>query len=236
MNKTSIEWTDYSWNPITGCHHNCPYCYAKKITKRFPKGFPNGFAPTFYENRLSEPETLKHPSRIFTVSMGDMFGEWVPGRWIEAVLTTTQLFEKHTYQILTKNPKRIYTELYGGKPASWLAGGDYFSNVWFGTSVSEPKDLFRIEHLKRLKKQSEGWTLFVSFEPLIEKMPSELDLSGIDWVIVGAQTNPLKLPSIETIASVIKEADNHQIPVFLKDTVVDIWPECRREFPKGGNA
>lgn len=78
MNKTKIEWTDYTWNPITGCLHGCDYCYARKIAERFPKAFPQGFAPAFHQERLQEPIKLKKPSKIFTVSMGDMFGDGLP--------------------------------------------------------------------------------------------------------------------------------------------------------------
>lgn len=235
MNRTKIEWTDYSWNPVTGCRHGCPYCYARKITKRFPKGFPNGFEPTFHENRLTEPEKVKSPSMIFTVSMGDLFGDWVPSEWIESVFEVMELpvNRKHTFQILTKNPKRIVPALYGNEQGcSPFGGGDFLPNVWLGTSVESVNSLYRIDDLRKLKEQAPCWTIFVSFEPLLEEMPADLDLSGIDWIIIGAQTNPLKPPSIEMMASILKKAKENHIPVFFKDTVVDIWPELLREFPE----
>ena len=118
MNRTKIEWTDFTWNPITGCLNSCPYCYARKIAKRFPNIFPNGFKPTFHEDRLAEPyeevpETFrsKNPNlslghaMIFTVSMGEMFGSWVPDTWISKILEVIRDNPWHVFQILTKCPE-----------------------------------------------------------------------------------------------------------------------------------
>jgi protein gp37 len=112
MNRTKIEWTDYTWNPITGCLHGCEYCYARKIAARFKKVFPNGFEPTFHQERLRDPFDVKKPSKIFTVSMGDMFGEWVHGKWITQVFDVMGACNWHTFLVLTKNPKGI-RKLYG---------------------------------------------------------------------------------------------------------------------------
>ena len=85
MNRSSIEWTRYTWNPVTGCKHGCTYCYARRLAEGRLKGrfgYDNGFEPTFHQNRLLEPQNVKKPSMIFTCSMGDLFGEWVPRQWI----------------------------------------------------------------------------------------------------------------------------------------------------------
>lgn len=202
MNKTKIEWTDYTWNPITGCRHGCQYCYARKLTARFPEHFPKGFEPTFYHNRLNEPLNVKKPARIFTVSMGDMFGEWVPKLWIDLIFNTMRQCPQHTFQILTKNPKRI-NEV--------VSGDMYTPNIWLGTSVEGLNGAQRIAELKKIPQ----FHTFVSFEPLQDMIMS--DLSGIEWIIIGAQTNPLKYPPSEAVQSVLYRAQN--IPVFFKNNM-----------------
>jgi len=89
MNRTRIEWCDFTWNPVTGCYHGCDYCYARRIAHRF---FPKtvGFNPYFWRDRLREPLALKKPARIFVCSMADLFGDWVPREWIEAVFETVR--------------------------------------------------------------------------------------------------------------------------------------------------
>ncbi len=202
MNKTKIEWTDYTWNPITGCLHGCPYCYARKIAERFPKAFPNGFAPSFHISRLYEPARLKKPANIFTVSMGDMFGDWVPKIWIDLIFEQMKQCPQHTFQILTKNPGRINV----------VVSGDMFApNIWLGTSVEKYGIDNRIGELQKVPR----FHKFVSFEPLQGSIMS--DLSGIEWVIIGAQTNPTKFPSSETVQSVLYHAK--EIPVFFKNNM-----------------
>ena len=148
MNKTKIEWTDYTWSPVTGCLHGCPYCYARRIAERFhPKnavgddctqpgdglheirykrtrGFRYGFAPTLHSHRLGEPQRRRKPSRIFVSSMGDLFGGWVPSEWIEAVLRTVRECPQHTFIFLTKNPKGYQ-------------GHDYPPNAWIGVTCED---------------------------------------------------------------------------------------------------
>ena len=85
MNRTRIEWTDFTWNPVTGCLHDCSYCYARKLTVRFPANFPAGFTPAFHPGRLGQPCRIQRPSRVFVCSMADLFGAWVPDHWISAV-------------------------------------------------------------------------------------------------------------------------------------------------------
>ncbi len=127
MNRTKIPYVDYTWNPCTGCRHGCPYCFARRIAKRFtggaiticdpqgnhraPEGtvFPAGFQPTFYEHRLDEPCRVKQAARIFVSDMGDLFGEWVPEPWIFWVMKTIEKCPQHTFILCTKNPKRYQT-------------------------------------------------------------------------------------------------------------------------------
>ena len=217
MNRTKIEWTDYTWNPVTGCLHGCPYCYGRKIANRFKSIFPNGYEPTFHPERLEEPYRLKKPSKIFVCSMGDLFGNWVPAKWIEAVIKVAEDNPQHIFQFLTKNPAR-YREFRFPK------------NCWLGTTVTSYEDQDRIFDL--LRYEENGRTLnFVSFEPLL----GPVYISGwiwahIDWIIVGAQTNPYKPPKPEWVKSIIIEARLHGKPVFLKDNLR--WPEKIQEFPE----
>jgi len=207
MNRTKIEWTEYTWNPITGCENSCGFCYARKIAKRFPKNFPRGFEPTFYPDRLKEPYQLKKPStRVFRVIWDHAPGYGRP---------------EHQFQILTKFPQNI-------PYFSAISAQDYKvpGNCWLGTSINYQGDVWRKDALLKWVRRKTG-VFFVSFEPLLE--PIRIDLSGLDWIIIGAQTNPLKLPEPGWVQSLIDQARERNIPVFLKDNLS--WPEKIQEFP-----
>ena len=169
MNKTKIEWCDYSWNPITGCLHNCPYCYARKIAMRFD----GHFDPTIHYDRLKE-KMPKKPSKIFVCSMADLFGEWVQDNWIDSVLEIVEKNPQHTFQFLTKNPKRYLNFTFP-------------KNCWLGITLDNP-DRLKLDYLKMMPNYK-----FISFEPLLGDM-SGLDLSGIDLCIVGAMTGQGAIP------------------------------------------
>jgi len=218
LNRTKIEWCDYTWNPVTGCLHGCPYCYARKIAERFKgtKAWPEGFKPSFHSERLSDPILMKKPQTIFVCSIADLFGEWVPDAWIGFVFRTVENAPQHTYIFLTKNPKRYLT-----------IPGEYFKkNRWFGTTVTGNYDVGqRIHWLQRLPQGN----TFVSFEPLVEEIRC-LDLHDIGQVIIGAQTNP----SVEVTPDMVRPigaAAGQTIPVFCKDSM-PVWA-CRRELAWG---
>jgi len=206
MNKTKIEWTDYTWNPVTGCLHGCPYCYARKIALRFPKAFPKGFNPTLRPDRLGEPHFIKKPSRIFTVSMGDLFGNWVPELWQRVILETITHCPQHTFQILTKAPENIHQHI-----DRWPG------NVWIGISLTGTEHPDEAIRKIRLVKEHRG-IRFISFEPLLGS-PQVLhtDLRGINWVIVGAQTNPFKAPDVKWIQRVENMARFNRCALFIKN-------------------
>lgn len=166
MNKTRIEWTDYTWNPVTGCWGGCEYCYAKRIAMRFT----GHFYPTFHPERLSQPEKVKKSSKIFVCSMADLFGGWVPIEWQTAVIDIVKKCPQHTFQFLTKNPKRYLS-------------CDFPDNCWLGVTIDKPNKA-SIDILK-LKSNYK----FISFEPILGDM-SELNLSGIDLCIIGRDTSP----------------------------------------------
>lgn len=220
MNKTTIEWCDYTWNPVTGCKHGCPYCYARKIAERFKgsKAWPQGFEPMFHSVRLSDPGSARKHQSIFVCSMADLFGDWVPNSWILSVLSTAALIPQHTYIFLTKNPKRYLTI-----PGEYLGK----KNFWFGTTVTCEQDKHRIETLQKLP---EGNT-FVSFEPLLGRL-TNVNLDGIKQVIIGAQTNPTVEVTPEMVQPIGEATCPGPVPsikMFCKDSM-PLWARCRREL------
>jgi len=226
MNKTAIEWCDYTWNPVTGCKHGCPYCYARKIAERFKgsKAWPQGFEPMFHQERMGDAVKHKKPATVFVCSMADLFGEWVPTSWIQSILTETVIGLQHTYIFLTKNPDR-----YQPLSVDPLVGGimQRRSNLWFGPSVTGKSDMHRLWSLRA----SDMPNLFVSFEPLLDD-PDYIDLTGIKQVIIGAQTRPDRCAGLEAILKICRAADRAGAKVFMKDSLAGRWPdrELRREL------
>lgn len=231
LNKTKIEWCDYTHNTVTGCLHGCPFCYARKMFHRFHKSF----TPTFHPERLLTPLQHKPPSRIFEGSVTDMFGEWVEGQWLIDVFEMMSAAYWHDFIILTKNPYGI-RKLYNEETGWYLGGGDYLPNVYLGVSVTDWSDFDRID---MLKQQWIGPKL-VSFEPLINTDIHEPDLSNINWVIIGAQTQPTRYPDPHHVANIIRSADRFDVPVFMKDNLGDaVFKYCggkRQESPKPDRA
>ena len=220
MNKTAIDWCDYTLNPVTGCKHGCPYCYARKIAERFrgSKAWPQGFEPMFHPERLQDPAKMKKPQTIFICSMADLFGEWVPEPWIQEVFYSCHKAPQHTYIFLTKNPERYLT----------IPGGLFRQNMWFGTSSDGGLHVSdRIYALQKLPHDNK----FISFEPLLYD-PGMMSLKGIKQVIIGAQTNPDKCAGLESVLKICEAADTVGAKVFMKDSLVGRWPdrELRREL------
>lgn len=217
MNRTKIEWCDFSWNPITGCNHGCWYCYAKKLAQRFKKVFPFGFDPHFYPERLKEPWEYKKPSKIFVCSIADLFAPWTPDRWREAVLDSMLWCPvKHSFQTLTKNP-----ELIPKMP-------EYPDNFWFGTTVTgENGDERNIDQIKKVRAKIR----FVSFEPLLGHIDFRAhSLKGIQWIIVGKLSGSKRVKlEPKWVAEITREATEHNIPLFLKDNLG--WGTGLQEFP-----
>ena len=195
--NTGIEWTDKTWNPTTGCNKvspGCVHCYAEAITKRFPNNFKNGFDLTLHPERLTEPLKWRTPSRIFVNSMSDLFHEEVPLEFIQLVFQTIKRTPQHTYQILTKRPERM-VEL--------TPHLEFHKNIWLGVSVESQEYVSRIDLLRQVPAN----VRFLSCEPLLGSL--YLDLTNIDWVIVGGESG-----------------EKHR-PINL-DWVRDIRDQCRR--------
>lgn len=216
MNKqgpgTNIDWTDWSVNPISGCLHGCDYCYLKRM-KKFN---PDIFVPKFHPERLAKPMKKKKPFFIFVGSASDMWGEWVKPEWIDDVLDVCHVFApQHTYQFLTKNPQR-YKDF---KP---------LDNCWYGTTV-DGTEKTESNYIFLSVSVPDEFIKFVSFEPLLE--PIDPDLSSIDWVIIGANSNEgATKPPKRWADIIIKEARAHGIPVWMKDNYG--YPERIKERPE----
>jgi len=187
MAKSAIEWTESTWNPITGCtkiSSGCKHCYAERMATRLKamgqRNYVNGFQLTMHEHVLEMPLHWKRPQTIFVNSMSDLFHEGVPLEFISKVFRVMVRASHHRFQVLTKRSKRL---LDVSAKLPWP------SNVWMGVSVENSEYLFRIDHLR----QTGAHIKFVSFEPLVGPI-DDLDLEGIDWVIVGGESGPKARP------------------------------------------
>ena len=224
MNRTKIEWADMTWNPITGCTRNCPYCYARRMAYRLKGryGYPeeNPFTPTFHPNRLLEPLSVKKPSKIFAVSMGEFFDKEVPELWRDLVLRIMFETYHHTYLVLTKQPHRVN-----------FSNEEYVpSNLWVG--VSQDGKTTSIEDIYDLEENAQVPRTFVSCEPLLG--PVDLpEHSSLQWVIIGAQTGAgAKQPRREWVQRLASQAIDQGIPIFIKNNVSMSDAERVQEWPK----
>ncbi len=181
MSKSKIAWTEYSWNPTTGCSKTspgCDNCYASVMANRLKAmgqaKYSNGFQPSCHSHELTTPLSWKKSKRIFVSSMGDLFHSDIPDSFIGDVFAVAAQAPQHNYLLLTKRSRRLM-DLSPQLP--WRG------NIWAGVTVENANYQFRIEHLR-----STGATIkFVSFEPLLGPVPN-LDLAGISWVIVGGES------------------------------------------------
>lgn len=184
MTSTKIEWTDSTWNPITGCSKislGCQNCYAERMALRLKSmgmdRYRNGFSVTIHEDLFDRPRYWKTPRTIFVNSMSDLFHENVPTETIVRLFETMRECDQHTFQILTKRAERI-PEISG--KISWP------KNVWMGVTVESELYADRINLLKSIPAAVK----FVSFEPLLSPIDARHSLRGIDWVIVGGESGP----------------------------------------------
>ena len=191
MSKSSIEWTESTWNPLTGCtkvSDGCKHCYAERMARRLHAmgvdNYRNGFKLTMHPHVLKKPLEWKTPQLIFVNSMSDLFHWEVPVSFVQQVFQTMREAHWHKFQILTKRAKRL------PKIDAQL---QWAPNIWMGVSVENDKVTQRIDYLR----QSSAMVKFLSLEPLLGPLPN-LDLSGIDWVIVGGESGPGARPMEES--------------------------------------
>lgn len=210
MKTTKIEWTDKTWNPVTGCTKispGCAHCYAEVMTRRLNamgmKKYANGFLITPHNECLKEPLEWRKPHTIFVCSMSDLFHKDVPFEFIDEVLHTIRLTPQHRYQLLTKRAERM---------AEYFLTHEVPRNVWLGVTVEAQSSKSRIDCLRVL----DAPIRFLSCEPLIEDL-GELDLTDIDWVIVGGESGPFARPMKEEwVLSIQAQAEKQNSTFFFK--------------------
>lgn len=208
--RSNIEWTESTWNPITGCTKispGCTHCYAERMALRLqamgqPK-YVAGFKLSIHENTLETPLHWKKPRMIFVNSMSDLFHQDVPLEFIQQVFDVMRRAAWHTFQVLTKRSSRLF-EL--DREICWPP------NVWMGVSVENQDYTFRIDHLR----QTGALVKFLSLEPLLGSLPN-LNLRNIDWVIVGGESGPGARPMAqEWVIDVRDQCLAARVPFFFK--------------------
>jgi protein gp37 len=210
MKTTKIEWTDKTWNPVTGCSKmsaGCVNCYAEVMARRLQamsqEKYRNGFTLTLHENALREPLKWKKPHTIFVCSMSDLFHDDVPDDFINKVLNVINQTPQHRYQLLTKRAERM---------TEYFQNHSIPKNVWLGVTVENQISKKRIEFLREL----DATVLFLSCEPLLEDL-GELKLDNIDWVIVGGESGTSARPMKEEwVLSIQQQAENQGSAFFFK--------------------
>ena len=210
MAESCIEWTDSTWNPVTGCtkiSDGCKNCYALRMSKRLKAmgqpNYRNGFDLTMHDHMVELPIKWKKPQRIFVNSMSDLFHKDVPLEFIQRVFETMQIADWHQYQVLTKRPDRL-AELDDQLP--WA------DQIWMGTSVENEKVLWRIDCLRNTGAKIK----FLSLEPLIGPLRN-IDFAGIDWVIVGGESGPGARPiDIEWVRDLRDQCLEQGVAFFFK--------------------
>lgn len=253
MDNTKIEWCDSSWNPVTGCFNNCPYCYARKMAKRFGGTqkyanvfeenepvrsqtgkilpYPHSFSPTFHRYRLDELQRWIKPRTVFVCSMADLFGDWIPDEWIGEVFAACKNAPQHRYLFLTKNPKR-YAELQARDKLP-LDG-----NMWYGTSVTNTEQLE--QSAKAFGTMPMKVNTFFSVEPILEDITEYKNVRTdnffsvfADWIIIGAETGNRKEKVIPPKMWIDNICSSAKVPIFMKDSLIPVVGEknMRREFP-----
>lgn len=225
MNKTKIEWADYTWNPITGCSKisaGCQNCYAHAIANRFNDG---DFTVKFHPERLNEPKKIKKSSRVFICSMSDFFHDEVKAEWQEQILKVVKDCPQHTFYILTKRPYNMAS----------CVGVDDIPNLWLGVSVENQAtandrilDLMNQTHFFKRS--------FISIEPMLEAIDLPECAKDLKWIICGAETGAGKRPFHQVWGHCIQGfARRNNIPFFFKkneEGELYLAGDIYREFPE----
>jgi len=230
QDTTSIEWAQWSWNPITGCKHDCPYCYARDIAQRFTNLYQNGFDPSIWPARFAAPENTHVPKmaeqdvayrNVFTGSMADIFGRWVPEEWIHLVIERVQLNPQWNFLFLTKFPQRVHE--FGKMP----------ENAWMGTTVDCQE---RVANAEKAFAKMGGGIKWLSVEPMLTPLKfSRLDL--FDWIVIGGASpsakTPKWVPPFDWVADLHAQAREAGCAVYHKDNLGMGDGIRLKEFPWG---
>lgn len=217
MNNTSIEWTEKTWNPMHGCtkvSEGCRNCYAETMARRLKGakvfGYEEGFKVRLCHERVTEPAYVEKPTMFFVCSMGDLFHKDVPVEFIDRVMDIIEICPQHTFQILTKRPDRMYDYFINYRP---YKDKDMPKNCWFGVTVEHSDTKDRIDYLRHLETAS---VRFLSCEPLISDL-GVLNLSNIDWVIVGGESgNQARPMKKEWVLNIKRQCEEQGVPFFFK--------------------
>lgn len=210
MGKSNIEWTEETWNPVTGCDSvspGCDNCYAERLAARLQamgnKRYINGFRVTLHWDKIEEPLRWTRPRIVFVNSMSDLFHPEVPDDFIDGVFDTMARASQHTFQVLTKRPQRA---------AKHLNGSQLPPHIWMGTSIENDQYTFRANYLRMINV----YVRFLSCEPLLGPLPS-LDLNNIQWVIAGGESGPGHRPiEIDWVRNLRDLSQKAEIPFFFK--------------------
>ena len=222
MRTTKIEWTERTWNPVTGCtkqSEGCAHCYAEVMSRRLcamgnPK-YANGFKSTIHHEALKEPFNWEKPSTIFVCSMSDLFHKDVPFEFIDKVFSVIKDTPQHNYQILTKRAERM---------AEYFETRKIPHNVWIGVTVENEDTKSRIDDIRCL----DATVKFLSCEPLLGDL-GELNLEGVNWIIVGGESGSQARPMKEEwVLNIKRQADANNIPFFFKQ-----WGTWSKDGVKG---
>lgn len=208
--KSSIEWTDMTWNPVTGCtkiSQGCKHCYAERMAKRLQHmgqaRYSNGFSVTLHEDLLDEPMKWTKPRVVFVNSMSDLFHEDVPLWFIRKVFRSMEDNPQHVFQVLTKRSRRLRETV---PLLPWP------NNVWMGVSVEDQRVVDRVRDLQEVPAAIR----FLSCEPLIGPLP-DLPLTGIHWVIVGGESGPgARRMDQEWVEDILAQCKHCDVPFFFK--------------------
>lgn len=208
--NSQIEWTEMTWNPVTGCNkvsQGCKFCYAERMAKRLQamglERYKNGFAVTLHEDLIDKPFEWIKPKIVFVNSMSDLFHEDVPLSFIQRVFETMVNCPQHTFQVLTKRSSRLLSL---SEHLPWP------NNVWIGVSVEDKNVVQRVHDLVQVPASIR----FLSCEPLIGPL-DKLPLSKIHWVIVGGESGPGARPmKTEWVESILQQCQKHDVAFFFK--------------------
>lgn len=251
---TGIEWTDYTWNPIAGCLRGCRWtmpdgkvavCYAEAVAGGLAqKAYPNGFEHHYcHSERLSEPAGLKAPAKIFAVSMGDLFGHWVPELHVKGVLCAAQKNAHHTFQLLTKSPARARVGKFTLPTNVWLGASSPPDYMHSKALNDEKKRMLLggfLQNLRDIKIAQPHVTTWMSFEPLSWDVASVVaEYPGaIQWAVIGAASaGRTYYPPEEAHLRALQDAlDDQGVPTFYKGNLRSLaWAEAhwREDYPNG---
>lgn len=227
--QSSIEWTEATWNPVTGCTKispGCKNCYAERMSLRLQamgqQNYANGFKLTLQERMLERPLTWKKPQLVFVNSMSDLFHDAVPVDFIIEVFDVMQRASWHQFQVLTKRSQRL---LDLNSQIRWP------ENVWMGVSVENQDYTYRIDHLR----ETDAVTKFLSLEPLLGPL-SGLNFDKVNWAIVGGESGPGARPMYEEwVIQIRDECKVANVPLFVKQ-MGESWAQVKKaKSKKGGN-